>query len=40
MREYRRRAADELASMEVEGGPDAEELSRQLESTHNLPDLY
>ena len=37
--EERIRAAEHLISLEVEDVPDPETLSRQLDSTHDLPDL-
>jgi hypothetical protein len=39
-RAERLRAARELGEMEIEDVPDPETLKRQLESTHDLPDLY
>jgi hypothetical protein len=39
-REERLRAAREMAQFEIEEVPDPDELSRQLDSTHDLPDLY
>jgi hypothetical protein len=39
-RATRLRAARELGQMEIEDVPDPEMLKRQLESTHDLPDLY
>ncbi len=39
-RERRRQAAERLCALEIEDVPDPEELTRQLESTHDLPDLY
>jgi hypothetical protein len=40
LRERRREAVRRLAAMEVEDVPDPEELSRQLTTAHELPDLY
>jgi hypothetical protein len=40
LRERRREAVRRLGAMEVEDVPDPEELSRQLNSAHELPDLY
>jgi hypothetical protein len=39
-REERLRAAREIAQFEIEDVPDPDELSRQLDSTHDLPDLH
>jgi hypothetical protein len=38
-REYRQQLVREIAGLEVEDVPDPEELSRQLDSTHDLGDL-
>jgi predicted DNA-binding protein len=39
-REERHRAVERIANANVEDVPDPEELSRQLDATHDLPDLY
>jgi predicted DNA-binding protein len=38
--EERIRAVDAIANAEVEEVPEPDELSRQLNSTHDIPDLY
>jgi hypothetical protein len=40
LRDARLRAAEEIGRMEVEDVPDPETLSRQLDSTYAIPDLY
>jgi len=39
-REERRRAVERIASANVEHVPDPDELSRQLDQTYDLPNLY
>ncbi len=39
-RARRRKAADRIAGFQVEDVPEPKELSRQLEATHAIPDLY
>jgi len=39
-RERRLEAVRKMASLEIEDVPDPEELSRQLDATHDIPDLY
>jgi hypothetical protein len=36
----RKRAAEELGKLQIEDVPDPEELSRQLDSTYDVGDLY
>lgn len=38
--ERRRLAVERICQMEIEDVPDPEELSRQLDRTHEIPDLY
>jgi len=38
--EERMRAVEAIANAYVEEVPDPDELSRQLDSTHDIPDLY
>lgn len=38
-RERRRRAVEELCAMEIEDVPEPDELSRQLASTYDVPDI-
>lgn len=38
--ERRRQAVERIANANVEDVPDPEELNRQLDTTHDLPDLY
>ena len=39
-RQERLRAVEEIAKLEIEDVPDPETLSRQLDTTHDLGDLY
>lgn len=38
-REQRRKAVEELCAMEIEDVPEPDELSRQLSSTYDVPDI-
>jgi hypothetical protein len=40
MKERRKEAVRRMSELQIEDVPDPEELSRQLDATHDLPDLY
>jgi hypothetical protein len=40
MKGRRKEAVRRISELEIEDVPDPEELGRQLDSTHDLPDLY